>query len=88
MYRMKAKNTSSALNNQTVAIWVTKYAQIVPEVTSGVAVAAPSAHFGFELWFFDRTQGRTIIDTIFQKMADSGNPMIVARLQRTEKEAR
>jgi hypothetical protein len=67
MYRMKAKNTTSPLNNQTVAIWVTKYAQIVPDVTVGVDVAAPSAHFGFELWFFDRTQGRTIIDTIFRK---------------------
>ncbi len=67
MYRMKAKNTNSALHNQTVAVWVTKYAQVVPDVASGVAVAAPSAHFGFEWWFFDRTQGRAIINVIFQK---------------------
>jgi len=67
MYRMKAKNTTSAVNNQTVAIWVTKYAHVVPDVASGVAVAAPSAHFGFEFWFFDRTQGKAIIDTIFRK---------------------
>jgi len=65
MYRMLAKNTGSAINNQTVAVWVTKYAHIVPDAASGVA--APSAHFGFELWFFDRTQGKTIIDTIFRK---------------------
>jgi hypothetical protein len=67
MYRMRAKNTSSALNNTTVAVWVTKYAKIVPEVSTGVAVAAPSAHFGFELWFFDRAQCKTIMDAIFRK---------------------
>jgi hypothetical protein len=67
MYRMKAKNSSSALNNATVAVWVTKYAHIVPDAAVGVRAAAPSAHFGFELWFFDRTQGKTIIDTIFRK---------------------
>jgi hypothetical protein len=67
MYRMRAKNTTSALYNQTVAIWVTKYAHVVPEAVSGVSVAAPSAHFGFELWFFDRAQVKTIIDTIFQE---------------------
>jgi hypothetical protein len=67
MYRMKAKNTNSVLNNQTVAIFVTKYANVVPDVTAGVAVAAPSAHFGFELWFFDRTQGKAIMDALFRK---------------------
>jgi hypothetical protein len=65
MYRMKSKNTASALNNQPVALWVTKYADVYPDVTSGVAVAAPSAHFGFELWFFDRTQVNRIVDVIF-----------------------
>jgi hypothetical protein len=67
MYRMKSKNTTSVLNNQAVAIWVTKYARIVPDVEAGVAAAAPSAHFGFELWFFDHTQVKTVIDTIFRK---------------------
>jgi hypothetical protein len=67
IYRMQAKNTSSALNNTTVAVWVTKYAKIVPEVDSGIAVAAPSAHFGFELWFFDHTQCNTLMDAIFRK---------------------
>jgi hypothetical protein len=65
MYRMKSKNTMSALNNQTVALWVTKYADVVPDVASGIAVAAPSAHFGFELWFFDRSQVSQIVDAIF-----------------------
>jgi len=67
MYLMKAKNTSSCLNNQTVALWVTKYSSITPDVASGIRAAAPSAHFGFELWFFDRAQGRAIINTIFGK---------------------
>ncbi len=65
MYRMKSKNMVSVLNNQAVALWVTKYADVVPYVTSGVAVAAPSAHFGFELWFFDRAQVSQIIDVMF-----------------------
>ena len=65
MYRMKSKNTASALNNQPVALWVTKYADVVPDVASGVAVAAPSAHFGFELWFFDRPQVNRIVYVIF-----------------------
>jgi hypothetical protein len=74
MYRMKAKNTNSALHNGAVALWVTKYAGIKPDVAAGVAVAAPSAHFGFELWFFDRTQQNTILNTIFQKWGISNIP--------------
>jgi len=65
MYRMKSKNMMSAVNNQAVALWVTKYADVVPEVTSGVA--APSAHFGFELWFFDRPQVNQIIYSLFSE---------------------
>jgi hypothetical protein len=65
MYRMKSKNTMSVLNNQAVALWVTKYADVVPDVSAGIAVAAPSAHFGFELWFFDRSQVSQIVDVIF-----------------------
>jgi hypothetical protein len=69
MYRMKSKNMVSVLNNQAVALWVTTYADVVPYVTSGVAVAAPSAHFGFEMWFFDRTQVNQIMDVIFRAWA-------------------
>jgi len=74
MYRMRAKNTNSALHDATVALWVTKYAHIVPDVAAGVAVAAPSAHFGFELWFFDRTQQNTILNTIFREWGISNIP--------------
>jgi len=67
MYRMHARNLSSPVHDTAIALWVTKYAGIVPDVDSGVAVAAPSAHFGFELWFFNRTQVNAIIDLIFEK---------------------
>jgi hypothetical protein len=65
MYRMKSKNSLSPLNNQTAALWVTKYADVVPSVAGGVA--APSAHFGFELWFFDRPQVNQIMYVIFSE---------------------
>jgi hypothetical protein len=67
MYRMKSKNALSPLNNQTVALWITKYADVVPDVAAGVAVAAPSAHFGFELWFFDRPQVNQLIYVLFSE---------------------
>ncbi|MGD1048961.1 MAG: hypothetical protein ABR899_09480, partial [Candidatus Krumholzibacteriaceae bacterium] len=67
LFLMRAKNTVSALNMQAVGLWITKYANITPDPTTGVAVAAPSVHLGFELWYFDRTQGRAIITTIFRK---------------------
>ena len=67
MYLMRARNVVSPVNNTAIALWVTKYAGVVPDVESGVAVAAPSAHFGFELWFFNRTQVNAIIDLLFEK---------------------
>jgi hypothetical protein len=67
MYRMRARNLVSPVNNAPVAIWVAKYALVVPDVAEGVAVAAPSAHFGFELWFFNRAQVNALIDLIFVK---------------------
>jgi len=67
MYRMRARNLSSPVNNTAIAIWVTKYSGIVPDVESGVAVAAPSVHFGFEMWFFNRAQVNALIDLIFEK---------------------
>jgi hypothetical protein len=67
MYRMHARNVVSPVHNTPVALWVAKYASVVPDVQTGVAVAAPSVHFGFELWFFNRTQVNATIDLIFQK---------------------
>ena len=45
LYRMRAKADSSALNNCTVAIWVTKYENVVPEVSSGIARARAELSF-------------------------------------------
>jgi hypothetical protein len=67
LYLMQAKSTVSGLHNQAAALWVTKYANIVPEVSEGIAVAAPSLHLGFELWYFNRAQGTTMINTLFQR---------------------
>jgi hypothetical protein len=67
LFLMRAKNTTSSLHLQAVGLWVTKYANITPDPISGVAVAAPSIHLGFELWYFDRVQGRAIINTMFSK---------------------
>ncbi|MCX5752275.1 MAG: hypothetical protein NTW97_01380 [Candidatus Krumholzibacteria bacterium] len=67
MYRMRSRNVVSPVNNTAIALVVTKYAGIVPDVGFGPAVAAPSAHFGFELWFFNRAQVNALIDVIFEK---------------------
>lgn len=67
LYRMQAKADSSALNNCTVAIWVTTYKDVVPEVSSGVAVPAPSFHFGFPLWFFRRSSADSIAHVVFDE---------------------
>lgn len=51
-YRMRTRDPASALDHAAVALWITRYEEIVPTVTRGVAAAAPSVHFGFPLWFF------------------------------------
>ena len=67
MYRMKARNSQSLIDNTTIAVFVTRYGDIVPEVESGISVAANSFHFGVPLWFFDRTQVQGIVDIIFDE---------------------
>ncbi|UCF04156.1 MAG: hypothetical protein JSV33_09395 [bacterium] len=66
IYRMRAKEPESVLDNCTVAIWLTRYEDIVPNVSSGIALAAPSVHFGFPLWFFSRTAVDSISNVIFE----------------------
>ncbi len=66
MYRLRSKSEDSALDYGTVAIWVTKYSDIVPDVSSGTAVAAPSFHFGLHLWFFERTAVDSIMNVVFE----------------------
>jgi hypothetical protein len=67
LFKMKAKNSLSPLNDQAIALWVTKYSHVKPDVASGISVAAPSLHLGFELWYFNRTQGTRIVDAMFRK---------------------
>lgn len=69
IYRMRSKNSYSVLNNQAIALWVTKYEDIIPDIPPEYeeGVAAPSFHFGFPLWFFDRNQVDAIIDIIFDE---------------------
>jgi hypothetical protein len=74
MYRMRTRNTLSAVDNTTVALWLTKYEEVVPEVESGIAAPARSVHFGFPLWFFDRTAVDQIVDVIFDEWQINASP--------------
>jgi len=65
IYRMRARNTSSCVNNCVVAFWTTKYADVVAEAPN--TFAAPSVHFGLPLWFFNREQVNGIADAIFEE---------------------
>jgi hypothetical protein len=65
VYLMRAADEASVLNDCPVAIWISRYEDIVPEVTTGVAIAAPSLHFGFPLWFFRQTSADSIACALF-----------------------
>lgn len=65
LYRMRAASSSSVLDGQTVAIWVTRFDDVVPDTPGGVA--APSVHFGFPLWFFRHESTDSIADVVFER---------------------
>ena len=65
MYRMRTRNTLSAVNGDVVAFWTTKYAGVIADAEG--AVDAPSVHFGIPLWFFNRSQVDSIADVIFDE---------------------
>ncbi len=65
IYSMKAKSDSSALDGAAVALWMTKYAGVVPEVSGGAGTAAASFHFGFPLWFFRRSAVDSVAAVVF-----------------------
>jgi hypothetical protein len=67
IYTMRARSDSSALNDVAVALWVTKYEHVVPEVSAGTGVAAASFHFGFPLWFFRRSAVDSIVAVVFDE---------------------
>ncbi|HSG28705.1 MAG TPA: hypothetical protein VLA34_09510, partial [Candidatus Krumholzibacterium sp.] len=64
LYRMRAAAAESPVNEGVVAIWMTEYADVTAMGVAG-AVAAPSVHFGFPLWFFRETTVDSIADVIF-----------------------
>ena len=63
MFRMVTRYAYSPINDQVIAFWSTRYADIVSEAEG--AIAAPSVHFGIPLWFFDHEAVETIADVIF-----------------------
>jgi hypothetical protein len=67
IYSMRAKSEYSALNDCAVAVWVTKYENVVPEVSAGTGVPAASFHFGFPLWFFRRSAVDSIVTVVFDE---------------------
>jgi len=67
IYRMHSRSTVSPINNAAVALWITKYADVEPDVSAGIAVKAPSFHFGFPLWYFDRSEVDSLMNVIFSE---------------------
>ncbi len=65
MYRMRARNTKSVLDNTTVAIWSTVHADVVSGAPG--AVPAASVHMGIPLWYFDHDKVRELADAIFKE---------------------
>jgi hypothetical protein len=63
MYRSVALNSKSVVNNATSVFLHDKYALNVAPVAG--CVGAPSVHFGFPLWFFDRAQVDSLATSIF-----------------------
>jgi hypothetical protein len=71
MYRMRTISTLSGLDMQAAALIITKYREkFEQDIAEGRPVdilPANSFHFGFPLWFFDRTKVNTIMDEIFRE---------------------
>jgi len=67
IYTMRAESEYSALNDAAVALWVTKYENVLPDVSDGAGIAAPSFHFGFPLWFFRRSAVDSIVTVVLDE---------------------
>ena len=72
MYRMRARSTRSPLDNSTIAVWIDKYSDVVPEGANPPAVAARSVHFGLPLWFFRHTAVDSISNVVFEEWGLAG----------------
>jgi hypothetical protein len=70
MYRMEASSRYSVLDNETVAVIVTRHREKFEEdIAAGRRVdilPANSFHLGFPLWFFDINQVNQLMDAIFE----------------------
>jgi hypothetical protein len=64
LYRMRSRNSRSAVDHSVVAFWTTKHMNAKNE--SPAYVPAPSVHFGIPLWFFDRNEVYALADAIFR----------------------
>jgi len=67
MYRMRARNSRSPVDRTVFAVWIDKYADVVPEVNEGIAKNARSFHFGLPLWFFNHSTVDSIADVVFDE---------------------
>lgn len=65
IYRMRARNTKSVIQNTIIAFWTTTYADVVPNAPG--TVAAPSVQFGIPLWYFEHDKAHMIADVIFRE---------------------
>jgi hypothetical protein len=69
MYRMISRSTNSPLDQQTIALIITKYRiSFENDIAAGKPVTilpADSFHFGFPLWFFEHDKVHQIMDEIF-----------------------
>jgi hypothetical protein len=72
IFRMRARNTRSNVDNAIFAFWTTKNAHVVADAPG--AIAAPSVHFGIPLWFFERDDVNAIADVIFKEWGISNQP--------------
>jgi len=63
LYRHYARITRSPLHRQPVAFWYSRHAHV--NAGRPGCVAAPSVHFGFPLWFFDRLQADSAATAVF-----------------------
>jgi len=74
LYRMEAKSGASPLDGCAVALLLVKYADVRPQVSAGIPVAAPSVHFGFPLWFFERSAADSVADAVFARWGIARTP--------------
>lgn len=74
LYRMRSADPASAVDGSAVAIRVTAYENVTPEVAAGIPVAAPSVHFGFPLWYFRPGAADSIADAVFRRWGIGGTP--------------